>query len=67
MQSMETVLEHIHEDLEEIKKDMAVIKHVILEEGRLNDTTKKALAEARTTPDKEYISHEELKKRAHRC
>ncbi|MDO8643321.1 MAG: hypothetical protein Q7R76_07170 [Candidatus Woesearchaeota archaeon] len=60
---METALEHMHEDVEEIKRDMAVIKHILLQEGTLNNTTKKMLAEARATPDTEYISHEELKKR----
>lgn len=63
MQDMEAALEHMHQDVEEIKRDMAVIKHILSEEGRLSSYAKKALAEARAAPYSEYISHEELKKR----
>lgn len=59
----EAIIEHMHQDLEELKTDMAVIKHILSEEGRLNSSAKKALVEARATPDNEYVSHEELKKR----
>lgn len=59
----ESTLEHMHKDLETVKRDLAVIKHILSEEGKLNDYAKKALAEARATPDSEYISHEELKKK----
>lgn len=59
----EAIIEHMHQDLEELKTDMAVIKHILSEEGKLNSSAKKALAEARAAPDSEYISHEELKKR----
>lgn len=48
--------------LEELRKDVAVIKHILSEEERLNQRIKKQLAEARTTPDSQYISHKELKK-----
>ena len=61
----EAVLEHMHSDMEELKRDMAVIKHILSEEGKLSAHAKKALAEARATPEEEYISHEALKKRLH--
>ncbi len=53
----------IEKELQELKQDIAVIKHILSEEGKLSEFAKKALAEARQTPDSEYISHEELKKR----
>lgn len=55
--------EHMHADLEELKQDMAIIKHILSEEGKLTEYAQKLLAEARATPDSEYITHEELKKR----
>lgn len=55
--------EHMHADLEELKQDMAIIKHILSEEGRLTEYAQKLLAEARATPGSEYITHEELKKR----
>lgn len=53
----------IEKELHELKQDIAVIKHILSEEGRPNEHAKKALNDARQTPDNEYISHEELKKR----
>lgn len=61
--TQQTTLEHMHHDLEELKRDMALVKHVLCEEGKLNSSAKQALEEARATPDEEYISHRELKKR----
>lgn len=60
---MNQSIEHMHKDLEELKQDMALIKHILSEEGKLSDYAKKSLGEARKTPDSEYISHKELKKR----
>ena len=57
------VMEHLHADMEELKQDLAVIKHVLCQEGKLTEYAKELLAEARATPDSEYISHQELKKR----
>lgn len=59
----EVMTEHMHADLEELKQDMAIIKHILSEEGKLTEYAQKLLTEARSTPDSEYISHEELKKR----
>ncbi len=59
----EAMAEHMHADLEELKQDMAIIKHILFEEGRLTDYARALLAEARATPDSEYITHKELKKR----
>ena len=59
----QAVLQHMHTDLEELKKDIAVIKHILTEEGKLSDYAKTALKEARATPDSEYIKHDDLRKR----
>ncbi|MEK6891648.1 MAG: hypothetical protein AABX25_00530 [Nanoarchaeota archaeon] len=59
----QTAIEHMHKDLEDLKQDVALIKHMLSEEGRLSDYAKKSLEEARKTPESEYIKHEDLKKR----
>ena len=60
---MNQTVEHMHKDLEDLKRDMAIIKHILSEEGKLSDYARKELQEARKTPDSEYIKHEDLKKR----
>ena len=60
---MNQTVEHMHKDLEDLKRDMAIIKHILSEEGKLSDYARKELQEARKTPDSEYIKHENLKKR----
>lgn len=59
----DAAIEHMHMDLEELKRDVALIKYILTEEGKVSDSAKKVLAEARVTSDSEYISHKELKKR----
>ena len=56
-------LEHMHQDLEDLKKDIAVIKHILSEEGKLTEHALKSVADARAAPDSEYISHKDLTKR----
>ncbi|MAF35115.1 hypothetical protein CMO91_04690 [Candidatus Woesearchaeota archaeon] len=53
----------LEKDVQDLKQDMAVIKHILSEEGKLKPSAKKALKEARATPDAEYVSQDELKKR----
>ena len=59
----DATIEHMHTDIEELKRDIAVIKHILTEEGKITEYTKKTLAEARTIPDSEYTSLKELRKR----
>ena len=56
-------LEHLHKDIEDVKKDIALIKNILYEEYEISEQTKKDLEEARNAPDSEYTSHEEVKKR----
>lgn len=59
----EAVLQHMHQDLEELKRDVALIKNILVEEGKLTDYARELLEEARNTPKSQFISHDELKKR----
>ena len=59
---MNSDIKHMHEDLETLKRDIAIIKHVLLQENRLTPKAMKELEKARKTPLTKYISHEELKK-----
>ncbi|HKZ41165.1 MAG TPA: hypothetical protein VJ044_09395 [Candidatus Hodarchaeales archaeon] len=60
---VEAIARHFHQDIEEIKRDLALIKNILAEEYEFSDETKSSLAKARKTPRSEYISHEEVKKR----
>ena len=51
----ELSLEHMHEDLETLKQDMALIKHILTEEGHLTEEAKKRLKDARATPNSKYV------------
>ena len=51
----ELELQHMHEDLEELKRDISVIKHILSEEGELTENAKKQLKETRKTPNFEYV------------
>ena len=48
---MNQTVEHMHKDLEDLKRDMAIIKHILSEEGKLSGYARKELQEARKTPD----------------
>jgi len=52
---MSTSIETIHQELVDIKKDMAFIKHVLSEDFELSEKAKKAIRIARKTPEKKYI------------
>lgn len=45
---------HMHEDLEAIKQDIALIKHILVEEGELTDNAKQRLEKARKIPLSQY-------------
>lgn len=50
------------EDLAQLKRDVELIKNVLLSEGELTDWAKSELADARNIPESECISHEDVKK-----
>ena len=58
-----TELKEIHQDIECLKRDLAVIMHILSQEGELSKGAIRDLEQARRSNRNEYISHEELKKR----
>lgn len=54
MNSTESDVRHMHEDLETLKRDVAVIKHILSEEGELTEEAKSRLEKARKTPLSKY-------------
>ncbi len=50
----EVDINHLHQDIIKLQKDVSVIKHILSEEGKLSDWAKKALEEARTEPESAY-------------
>ena len=50
------------DDLRQLIQDVQLLKNVLLSEGELTDWAKKELAEARNTPDEEYVSMEEIER-----
>ena len=52
-----------NKELEQLKRDVAIIKHILLEEGKLTTRARRALEEARRIPEHQFISHNDLKKR----
>ena len=50
------------EDLSQLKDDIALIKNILLDEGKLTDWAKKELERARATPESEWVSHKEVEK-----
>ena len=48
-------LQHMHQDIEELKNDVAVITHILSEEGELTDEAKKRLEASRKTPASKYV------------
>ncbi len=51
----DTIMEHMHKDIEVLKRDISIIKHILSEEGDLTREAKKRLAKARQTPDSQYV------------
>ncbi len=51
----EAEIKHIHQDLEALKRDIALIKHILIEEGELTHEAKKRLEIARKTPLSQYV------------
>ena len=46
--------EVIEKEITKLKEDVALLKHVLSEDGDLSERAKKALAKARKTPESEY-------------
>lgn len=55
---MATTIEIVHQELVGLKKDIEFIKHALSEDFEFSDEAKKALKEARETPESEYVDLE---------
>ena len=51
----QTDLQHMHEDIETVKNDIAVIKHILSQEGELTEEARQRLEAARKTPASKYV------------
>ena len=63
---MESEAKNINEKLAQLARDITIIKKMLLEqkEEHLTDWAKEELEAARKRPEKEYVSLEDVKKRA---
>jgi hypothetical protein len=51
----DVIIEHMHKDLESLKREVSLIRHILSEEGDLSPEAKKRLENARQTPKSEYL------------
>ena len=50
-----TYLKHMQGDIEILKNDIALIKHILSEEGELTAEARQRLETARKTPSSKYV------------
>jgi len=60
---MEAQMQHMHRDIEEIKKSLDFIRNIIAEDYELSESAKKQLEVASKTSISKYIDHEKVKKK----
>ncbi len=53
----------LHRDMEKIRRDLDLIKNILMSEGELTDWAKKELRRARKGPQDSYVSLDVVKKR----
>jgi len=53
-------VEHLHEDILKLEKEMNVIKHILSEEGKLTEWAKKELETARVEPEASYTNLDDV-------
>jgi hypothetical protein len=57
---MEINANHLHRDILSLKRDIALIKHMLMSEGKLTEWAKKELAKARKEEESSYTNLENL-------
>ena len=57
---MPTEMKEIHKDLESLKRDLALIKHILSENYELSASVKKRLKKARKTDKSKYVDLNEI-------
>ncbi len=57
---MELNANHLHKEILSLKRDIALIKYMLMSEGKLTDWAEKELAKARREPESSYTDLDEL-------
>jgi hypothetical protein len=57
---METGINEVNQNIRKMRRDIELIKNILLSEGELSEYAKKELADARAEKEEEYTSLEEL-------
>ncbi len=57
---MEIDTNTLHRDMEKIRKDLELIKNILLSEGELTEWAKNSLKEARKENESKYVDLEDL-------
>ena len=57
---METGINEIHRDLLKLKRDIEIIKYILLSEGEISSWAKKNLKKSREEPEESYTNLNEL-------
>jgi len=57
---MDATIEHLRKDIISLKRDVALIKHILEENYELSEEALDALSKARETSESDYIDLDEL-------
>ena len=57
---MDATIEHLRKDIISLKRDVALIKHILEENYELSKEALEALSKARETSESDYIDLDEL-------
>ena len=53
---MTSSIESLHRELVQLRRDVELIKNILVEDFELSEEAKKSLKEARATPESQYIT-----------
>ena len=57
---MEINVNHLHRNILSLKRDIALIKYMLMSEGKLTEWAERELAKARNEPESSYTDLEDL-------
>ena len=57
---MDVTIEHLHEDIVRLRREVELIRHILEEDYELDEKTRRELEEVRKTPESEYVDLDEL-------
>lgn len=53
-------IEHVHEDLLELRQELQLIKNILAEDYELSEEAKESVEEARNVSDEDLVSHDKV-------